>query len=95
MPRAPSARPYQRPGKRLLQIKHLTGWPWVIAGRAQPVKIFFQQRGKGDLGRQLGIGEQRQIDILLAAQMAGYKSEADMEAQLEQPSEIVAEEVDA
>jgi hypothetical protein len=31
----------------------------------------------------------------LAAQMAGYKSEADMQAQLEQPSEIVAEEVDA
>ena len=31
----------------------------------------------------------------LAAQMAGYKSEADMEAQLEQPSELVAEEVDA
>ena len=31
----------------------------------------------------------------LAAQTAGYKSEADMQAQLEQPSEIVAEEVDA
>ena len=29
-----------------------------------------------------------------AAQMAGYKSEADMVTQLEQPSEIVAEEVE-
>ena len=29
-----------------------------------------------------------------AAQMAGYKSEADMVAQLEQPSEIVATEID-
>lgn len=28
-----------------------------------------------------------------AARMAGYESEADMEAQLGQPSEIVAEEV--
>lgn len=31
----------------------------------------------------------------IAAQMAGYKNEADMESQLGQPSEIVAEEIDA
>ena len=30
----------------------------------------------------------------IAAQMAGYESEADMEKQLEQDSEIVAEEVE-